>query len=320
MCHIKASTREWIDQHRYRGTVTFGIVVSTGHSGTTFLGNLDAWKSTYGSDILTRLRLLQETEFGGAEALLQIPLSKDYCDQALKYVAEFRLQEMEKSASALKGNAEGKIVLQVGHETMLGILPALWLIFGDKVKFIRLRRDRLDTAFSCTVHHGGAVRLHTRASFSVNDANIKHHLDGPCTQRVWALCPFDASVQLLPRGDTWHRLSSFQRNLWFIDEMEAQWVALRRSFPDIPYTEVNWRDKITTDTFSHIGSYLGLGPAKGELFVVRTAEQSNNNSHLSDASNNFKDRKLLQSIADDYAKLLKLPDGACNAFDCVPDA
>lgn len=118
--------------------------------------------------------------------------------------------------------------LGAGHQIILGMVPALVRVLGvgrqsalpievqqvtrcfqDKAKFIRLRRNKKDVAYSYYQKGGD-----------------------PCTGKcIYCICPLDAAARIPVRGEIWEKLSVYQRYLWFVDELEAQWQATKKTFP-----------------------------------------------------------------------------------------
>ena len=79
----------------------------------------------------------------------------------------------------------------------------------DKAKFVRLRRNKKDVAYSYYTKGGG-----------------------PCTRRcIFCICPLDSAARLPMTGGLWESLSVYQKYLWFVDELEAQWQATLNTFP-----------------------------------------------------------------------------------------
>ena len=141
LCRPNASTQAWIQKNRYRGKFTFVFIISTGHSGTSYLGEQETWATLYGSDITESMRWWREWEGlngpsdkrkagGGTNHRVKaLPTTADYCDKALEYVHTEKIPGLVKALN--KGNKKTMAIgLQAGHETFLAMIPALILLLG----------------------------------------------------------------------------------------------------------------------------------------------------------------------------------------------
>jgi hypothetical protein len=100
-----------------------------------------------------------------------------------------------------------RTVVDLGHHINLGLLPPLVTLLSQKLKVVRVIRSRYDTIQSF-LREGKA----------------------PCGKGMWYLCPLWHPDSALPvETATWGNLSLAQRNLWFVDEVEARWQRLLRA-------------------------------------------------------------------------------------------
>ena len=137
-----------------------------------------------------------------------------------------------------------------GHQIILGLLPALVDVLGSHAKFIRLRRNRFDTAYSFTQNHGD-----------------------PCTDECkFCLCPLDSATRCPPHGHVWHKLNSFERYLWAVDEVECQWQALLNSRPSLKFIEVSYSCRAHCNDSKSIIRSMCKMYACTRSFDVRTRE------------------------------------------------
>jgi len=67
------------------------------------------------------------------------------------------------------------------------------------------------------------------------------------------LCPLVHSVVLAPPAGVWERLDAAQRNMWFIDEVEARWQRLLAKHPSTERLELKWC--APTDFSTLLGEY-----------------------------------------------------------------
>ena len=92
--------------------------------------------------------------------------------------------------------------------------------------FVRLRRERLESAQSLTFGHPDET------------------FQDVCQDLVTRFCPFDHEEQVvhkMPNGSsTWAAFSNVQKALWIADETEARWQQLKAKYPDMAYIEILW--------------------------------------------------------------------------------
>ena len=114
-----------------------------------------------------------------------------YCGRAVEYARDGKVPAMDELLNALF-KAQGAppetnhTWFGSGHQIILGgLFPALAAVLGDSAGFVRMRRNRLDVAYSFDRKEGG-----------------------PCTSScVYCLCPFDASTLLVVPGGLWDTFS-----------------------------------------------------------------------------------------------------------------
>ena len=124
-------------------------------------------------------------------------------------------------AALVRGETEGGEIatfLDLGHYHNRGrVVECLAAVLGDSVAFVRIRCDRYAIARSYASKFGTPC--------------LAGKLQGSRRPGV-TLCPRsdegDGPVDLpVPDDATWDGLTPFQRFLWYADEVEHRWVALR---------------------------------------------------------------------------------------------
>jgi hypothetical protein len=240
--------------------------------------------------MLMALHVVHETE-ASKDDVKRVPMTTDFCKTARRYVVEKKVPHIE---SILSGVERGGIVpgtwFGSGHQITLGLIPALIDVLGDRAKFIRLRRNKLDIAYSYAQKNGG-----------------------PCTSRcIFCLCPLDAAARMPVEGSTWGKLSIFQQYLWFVDELEGQWQTVLRRNPEINYIEVNWDAKLTHTDFARMAAFTGMD--KG---LEQQAEQVKANEHVHSKAKAAKNYTWMEEQAKEYAQILNV--GECSKFTCIDD-
>ena len=235
---VGASTAE----QAYTGNYTFVFVVSNGHTGTTFIGQTGVWRTYLGKGkfIPPGYAIAHENEPDKGE-LVQIPFFKDYCARAVKYVVG---KKIPKISSVLR-NRKQHTYIASGHQIVLGIIPALADVLGARGRFVRMRRNRLDVAYS-----------------------YAQKLDGPCALGCkYCICPMDPLARCPVSAAVWEQLSVYQQFLWFVDELECQWHAVLKDRPNLIVTDLNWDHKIGPE---HLMQVSVFATAIAELTRART--------------------------------------------------
>ena len=111
------------------------------------------------------------------------------------------------------------MLIDLGHQVNLGLIEPLAALLAPRVSYVRIIRSRYDTV---------------RSFAAENKA--------PCGHGMWTLCPLGSpdTVLVPPDATTWAHFDLDQRNLWFIDEVEARWQRLLRRRPGTPHLTMSW--------------------------------------------------------------------------------
>lgn len=303
--HILDRRRESLCPHRPFGAkasellpdlpenYTFIFVVSTGHTGTTSLGQRSTWRQQFRRKTMPCDFFVAHEKEQDRHFVHQTPWTTNPCAAADRYVLRDKLPLMIRMIEGYKRDngctVQGGSWFGSGHQVTLGLLPSLAWLLGPRARFVRLRRDRLDTAYS----------------FSSAKA-------GPCSVRCkHCLCPLDNATMLPVSGKVWQTLSNFQQYLWLQDEVEAQWQSLLYNNPTLNFIEVNWKKRLGVEDYSRIAQFA-LGLDRDAKVSVRLA---NANHHVSGAIKAAKNRTIMAQEAVSYARTLGLK---CNEFHCMP--
>lgn len=207
-------------------------------------------------------------------------------------------------------NLEGvRMHMDLGHHIILGLGDALVrAIAPDRLAFIRLRRNRTNTAISYYSNQkipcGGDYK---------EDAGL-----GP---GMFILCPWDHGSVLL--GDDpdayekWESLNDFQRCLWYVDEIEARWTMFLRKYPNLDYMETKpWStSEDLMDIMKDTASFLQARLAKthyGLQNVSVTAQETDSKGHSHTTSEDFVDHtedikgyNIIMAYSKDKKELVK---------------
>lgn len=146
-----------------------------------------------------------------------------YYSRMKKYVTKVKLPFYNR---LLKFHQHSTHLVYTGHiPTAFGVFPVLLdLLPTGSVRLLRFRRDRLATALSLMAlgpemedPWGGSSNSHDKTS----------EKPGRLCSRRWFPTPWDAHVRLSP--GRWDSMNRFQRWLWYVDDVECRWHALKRS-------------------------------------------------------------------------------------------
>lgn len=203
---------------------------STGHVGTTTLSE----KRMYGSP--DNVTFLHEMKYGR----IGLPTSQDVYSTSEWLLGNFT-QEYEyvktKYVPWLLRNKypKSRTVMDLGHNINY-FYDALikYLLTETKYKFVfvRLRRERMESAQSLTFGH---------PEKAFNDL---------CSDLITRFCPFDriaSNILQLPGPNAyalWSTFSNIQKALWIADETEARWQEMKKRYGDqLNYIELLWGKK-----------------------------------------------------------------------------
>jgi hypothetical protein len=280
--------------YKYTGNRTFVFVVSNGHTGTTFFGKSSSWRDAFGDEQMLRGLFITHELEADKEFAKRIPWGVDYCSKARDYVINQKIPHIEKILKSTEERDHTDVpgtFFGSGHQVGLGMVPALIDVLGDRAKFVRLRRNKLDVAYSYAQKDGG-----------------------PCTHRcIFCLCPLDAAARMPIPGEVWEQLSVFQQYLWFVDELEGQWQAVLRGRPNINYMEMDWTKVIEPEEFARMAEFVGMvGVKHKEKPVVKA------NEHLNSKSKSAKNYTWMEEQVVTYTETLGL-SGGCSLYHCLND-
>lgn len=170
-------------------------------------------------------------------------------------------------------------LVYTGHlPSAWGLAPQLVSLLGERVKFVRLRRDRIMTAASL---------------MALGPANEDPWGFNP--QR-WFPTPRAKWTRLRITQSAWAELNRFQRWLWYVDDMECRWQALRRML----------RPKKVHETSLEALDVLDGGQAWRELAefagvrYMRTAARERHNSIQAKGRQKQGDEALLRQWDMEY--------------------
>lgn len=269
---------------------TMVFTISNGHTGTTFLGMSSMWRRHFGKYLPHGFHVTHESELD-KETLKRIPWEKDYCRRSRDYVEHFKVPQIE----SILEDLDAHTFFASGHQVILGLIPALADILGDRARFLRLRRNRFDTAYSFYKSKNGD--------------------SGPCSGRcIFCLCPLDPLARCPVDAQVWEDLNPYQRHLWSVDEIECQWQSFLRSRPGVHYMELNWDKRLTAEQMLEVAKFIDMDVSLQAPSLKETA-----NGHLSAKVRSTKNYTWMEEMDRDYRqKVGHAADSDCNTYFCLP--
>jgi hypothetical protein len=194
---------------------------STGHVGTTALNE----GKLYGDP--PYVRFIHELHYGPYE----FPDADEFSTEVWKkanYKAEYAFVKDKYVPFLLKNKGNRQVLMDLGHNSLY-FVSALVKYLMDETKyrfiFVRVRRERLESAVSLSFRHPDEPFADT------------------CELKT-RFCPYDRASEnllVLPSLKVWEQFTIFQKALWLMDETEARWNQLKATYPAMKTAEVRVR-------------------------------------------------------------------------------
>lgn len=251
---------------------------STGHVGTTALGHPSNYRNSshvqfffegkpFGQGSPVREMYMTNEEYNNIEREVGPEQERLFVEN--KY-APFLNEVMSRSTVV---NNRRSVIFDMGHANLFfyrGIAQYFLQSkkphpFCEKLRFVRIRRDRFESAISLT----SANPFHIRESLC-NNREVK-----------FGFCPFfnEKSVLLKPLSrQLWDELTIFQQMLWLIDETEARWKAFVSEYElqGIHFSEFGW----SIGHLEYQSSIESILPYIASLIDTQPATESVKRLHL----------------------------------------
>jgi len=249
----------------------FVLGVNTGHTGSDTLSteacyhddgssNLVAWNFE-GGHVTADSTQLSTYGLKGWYASLTNMSDAERDAKALEMVERRYLPDMVVSAAQSVGSAAvaSATYVDIGHHVNLGYLEPVVSWFAQrsllsKLTYVRLRRHRYATVRSWMSMSPSMTACGDYGSIDhlAPSAGL-YHL---CAAVHHAVLPVPAGV--------WERLDTVQRNLWFIDEIEARWQRVVTQYPSMGRHVIEWCSYDDYDAqlpdYAHLIGGPGLAP------------------------------------------------------------
>jgi hypothetical protein len=199
---------------------------SNGHVGTTTLSDIHS----YNNGKVSGLALL----FEGSNPLKGRKMFVSQKEYGQNFTVEDEIKFVKKYFAPHLVNMQrlygARVIMDLGHYNLFYYNGLVEYFTSPKyasqrpenickrILFVRIRRPRLETAFSLYYQSSGRTISNICTDFSVN------------------YCPYNNPNAVLlhpPSTEAWSNLSAFQQCLWIIDETNARWEKFRETYPQI---------------------------------------------------------------------------------------
>lgn len=237
---------------------------ATGRSGTQHLSRVllsrpRPSEQTYitheEEHLSTRTKFIVEHDY---RQMATAPNEDEFNRMAKEYVIRSKIPFYD----ALKLQHGAKRLLYTGHVPMVfGLGPALIdSLPARSVRILRMRRDRIATALSL-------MALGPEAEDpwgSTEERDVRGRLlKAPSVNRRWFPRPTNAMVRLQVSSSAWTNFNRFQRWLWYVDDVECRWQALRHEFEGkFSWLEVDLESLNVLDGgagWERVADFVGVG-------------------------------------------------------------
>ena len=216
---------------------TFGFIVSTGRCATKFLSQALRCSPTVGCVIKHEYESPDKYTF--MSKIIHPAMAHNDTISTRDYVLSHKIPMMLNELNKIGAS----VYVDTGHQVVLGMLEPLIQELGDSVRVIRLRRDRLATA----------------ASFA-GDPTKKDPCRYTFKEDYLHYCPFNKVSLLQPVTPAhWDKMNLFQKYLWWVDEVEAQWTELVERYEGVfRYMELDFSGPLSERQVSSMADFLGV--------------------------------------------------------------
>lgn len=215
------------DNYHKSHAFSYAFTFATGRSGTQHLSRVlrsslspQAYITHEQEHLNMRTKLIVHRHY---RPLASLPDEAHFNVSADYYIRHTKIPFYE---SLLRQQNATRLVYTGHVPTAFGLAPSLIRNLPKGcVRFLRIRRDRIATAVSLMAL--GPEQQDPWGSTS-NDTNSLTKADQVASVDTrWFPRPSDALVRLQVPVRTWASLNRFQRWLWYVDDVECRWQALR---------------------------------------------------------------------------------------------
>jgi len=249
---------------------TYMWVFATGRTGTQHLSRVFA-----GNEEVAYITHQTETEIEPTKHVV------DRMYRRLRSARDVQVWVKEDRIPYIRGRLVGSVhkYLYTGHlpcafelcPTFIDTLPR------NSVKILRVRRDRIQTALSLM-----ALGPESQDPW----VGV-----GPTLPLRWFPSPKLWFVRLRPTDQTWASLNRFQKYLWYVDDLECRWQALKRSHHgEFQYLEVQVESLIQfngAEEYHRIAQFFNLS-----LDLSAITERHNTIQHKQKVKDNQPEAQL----------------------------
>jgi len=209
---------------------------STGHVGTTTMSDY----SSYNNGRVRGLGLMFEGKVFRTNKKIYVPRERYRKNFTIADEVDFVSKKFAPAVARLQKLFDTEVIMDLGHYNLFyyrGLVEYFTQKKYESVRpsnickrilFVRIRRQRIETAFSLLYRSSGRTISDICSSFTVG------------------FCPFHNENNVIlqpPSEEKWRLLTPFQQCLWLIDETEARWRAFTAAYPNIETIDVYWSSR-----------------------------------------------------------------------------
>jgi hypothetical protein len=214
---IKSFSERVAEMHKQGGHLTLIFGFSTGHVGTTTL----CTPAAYNADEIAQNNVKFVFERAGVPPAVCGKRDWDM-KKEIQHVEYYYGPEILTDVP-LTGKST---IVDLSHANICFYRGLIHVLHRENIpfKFIRIRRERLETAVSLSILVNDTVDFFGRDYYRFHPFEAQHltHLR-------------------IPGGNaTWKKFTATQKIFWVIDETQARWEALLAHFPDLPVAYIYW--------------------------------------------------------------------------------
>ena len=278
---------------------------STGHVGTGTISSKASYKSVNHVEFLFEGRSERTSEWTG----LTFKQYHSRGGMTESDEVEFVRDTLAPMFNKLSASHKTTVMFDIGHADLFyyrGIARYFLtqkhaVPFCNALRFVRVRRERYETAQSLVYGMGGNMKLNL------------------CDSVTYGYCPHMNTHAVMlhpPSAAVWKRFSVFQQMLWFTDETEARWLTLRQQYntSNIQFSEVYWSSANDSlhQCVDEIKEFIGAGGGStGPLKVTHVhAKQYHQNKKQHDEW--ISARKVHMEEDEGYRKAMCVDRRTCN--------
>lgn len=279
----------------HKNSPTYAFVVSPGHVGTTSLCAFSQQLK------LTNIVVWHEEFIPSREAFACSKYGELAKRGGHSRVMEASRRFIEKVyLPAIKSRIGNRKLWEFGHHLICGrYWESLADTLRDDLALVWLGRNRIDTALSLA-----RCQNKRRKGKRVSSQKLlcgKYKCQG-IQKNSHALYSPNEDSNIRPSPAIWSQLNKFQIAVWALDELRARWEAMKRSYPDSTFIELDkWESSLQPQILDPLISLFRLNNGK-----VAKEQVPNQHHHVHHDKKRKESVPCLQGHIEEYERLLRM--------------